>query len=137
VAALRASIATRRLTPSLSISPRDGLGAAEGDVAWWSGLPTRAENPPPLDWPLRREIALRLLGHAAGRTVLGVWTRPGPPEVGDGDVEWAAALRHAAASYDGPAPVLVVVTRWGWIALPDGTRRIWRTPRRPASHSPR
>jgi hypothetical protein len=131
VAALRASIATRRLTPSLSISPLDGLGSAEGDLAWWSGEPTRSENPAPLDWALRREIAMRLLSHAPGRRLVGIWTRPGPPEPSDGDLAWAAALRHAAAAYDGPAPVVLVVTRWGWLLLPAGAQRIWRTPRRP------
>ena len=133
VTAIRASIATRRLTPSMTISPLDGLGAAEGDLAWWSGPPTRSEDPAPLDWPLRREIAVLLLSHAPGRQVLGVWTRPGPPEASDGDLEWAAALRHAAAALGGPAPRCLVVTRWGWLLLPDGACRWWSTPRRPRS----
>jgi hypothetical protein len=130
VAALRASIATRRLTPSLSICPLDGLGSAEGDLAWWSGEPTRSENPAPLDWALRREIAMRLLSHAPGRRVVGIWTRPGPPEPSDGDLAWAATLRHAAAAYDAPDPAVLVVTRWGWIALPTGVQRLWKTSRR-------
>jgi hypothetical protein len=129
VSALRVSIATRRLTPSLSISPLDGLGLAEGDVAWWSGEPTRAADPPPLDWHLRREIATRLLSHAPGRRVVALWTRPGPLEPSDGDIAWAAALRHAAAGYGGLAPTLLTVTRWGWFALPDDVRREWQ-PRR-------
>jgi hypothetical protein len=129
VSALRISIATRRLTPSLSISPLDGLGTAEGDLAWWSGEPTRAADPPPLDWHLRREIAMRLLSHAPGRRVVAVWTRPGPFEPTDGDIAWAAALRHAAAAYGGGAPTLLAVTRWGWFALPENVRRVWK-PRR-------
>ncbi len=133
VIAIRASIATRRLTPSMTISPLDGFAAAEGDLAWWCGRPTRSEDPEPLDWPLRREIAMRLLSHAPGRDLLGVWTRPGPPEASDGDVEWAAALRHAAAAFGGPAPDCLVVTRWGWLLLPKGACRWWSTPRRPRS----
>jgi hypothetical protein len=129
VTALRATIATRRLTPSLSISPLDGLGVAEGDLAWWSGEPTRAADPPPLDWHLRREIAMRLLSHAPGRRVVAVWTRPGQLEPSDGDIAWAAALRHAAAAYDGVAPTLLAVTRWGWFALPEDVRRVWQPPR--------
>ena len=131
VTAIRASIATRRLTPSMTITPLDGTGAAEVDLAWWCGAPTRSEDPAPLDWPLRREIAMRLLSYAPGRELLGVWTRPGPPEASDGDLEWAAALRHAAAAYGGPAPDCLVVTRWGWLLLPDGASRWWSTPRRP------
>jgi hypothetical protein len=118
VAALRATIATRRMTPSMSVTPLDGLGAAEGDLAWWSGAPTRSEEPPPLDWSLRREIAMRLLSHAPGRALVGVWTRPGPPEASDGDHEWAAVLRHASAAFDGPPPSCLVVTRCGWLVLP-------------------
>ncbi|MGH3475809.1 MAG: hypothetical protein ACRDQD_03115 [Nocardioidaceae bacterium] len=129
VTALRATIATRRLTPSLSLRPLDGLGSAEGDLAWWSGQPTRSADPAPLDWSLRREIAMRLLSHGAGRDLLGVWTRPGPPEVADCDYEWAAALRYAAAAYGGPAPRCLVVTRWGWLLLPGGASRVWSTPR--------
>jgi hypothetical protein len=125
VCALRVSIATRRLTPSLSITPLDGLGAAEGDLAWWSGEPTRVADPPPLDWHLRREIAMRLLSHAPGRRVVAVWTRPGSLEPSDGDIAWAAALRHSAAAYGGGAPTLLAVTRWGWFALPDQVRRAW------------
>lgn len=128
VTGLRASIATRRLTPSMTISPLDGLGAAEGGLAWWSGHPTRSADPAPLDWPLRREIAMRLLSHAPGRDLLALWTRPGPAEVCDGDHEWTAALRHAAAAYDGPAPKCLVVTRWGWLLLPDGAGLRWSTP---------
>lgn len=129
VAALRVSIATRRLTPSLSISPLDRLGVAEGDLAWWSGEPTRAVDPRPLDWHLRREIAMRLLSHAPGRRVVAVWTRPGSPEPSDGDIAWAAALRHAAAAYGGAAPTLLAVTRWGWFALPDDVRQLWESDR--------
>ena len=130
VTGLRASIATRRLTPSMTISPLNGLGVAEGDLAWWSGRPTMSADPAPLDWPLRREIAMRLLSHAPGRDLLAVWTRPGPPEAGDGDHEWAAALRHSAAAYAGRPPKCLVVTRWGWLLLPDGAGRRWSTPGR-------
>lgn len=106
------------------------------------------------DWHLRRELVARLFDQAAStqtpgadgqpetsagssagdrhcaadqRTtaVLLVSTRPGAAEAEDADHAWWAAATSAATELDLRLLCLVVVTRWGWLTLPEGPQRHW------------
>jgi hypothetical protein len=54
-----------------------------------------------------------------------VYVRPGPPELGDSDVAWAAAARCQAGMTASHVERVLVLTRWGWLDMASGERRTW------------
>lgn len=94
------------------------------DIAWWEppgGHELR------LDFGLATDIGVRLLRATSDIAVTAVWTRPGPNEEADSDMCWWAGLRQGAHIVGSSAtPSLLVITRWGWRCLPDGTSRTWK-----------
>lgn len=145
VLALRTSTRRRVFPAALSVhllltDVGDPVRAGGGASAAGIGPAAAAWTAPALgtsrwDWHLRRELMARLLeqvdqhGHHPGAhaaEVLLVWTRPGPPEREDDDAAWWAAARSASADVRVQVQGLVVVTRWGWLMLPEGPSRRWQ-----------
>ncbi|MGH1562760.1 hypothetical protein [Mumia sp. DW29H23] len=116
--------------PRLSVWTYD---AARASLAGQWTSPARAARR--LDGWMRADVVERLAaalrpgeGH---RAPMLVWERTGRPEARKADLAWYAAWR--AWSRGEPAAFLVV-TRAGWMSLPDGTVGR-RQVRRPASQS--
>ncbi|MDD9350069.1 hypothetical protein [Mumia sp.] len=99
-------------------------------VGRWSSSPRVVQR---LDAWMRADVVDRLVAPVAAGTgprdrVL-VWERAGRPEVRGADLAWYAAWRTCA---HGDGAVFLVVTRAGWVSVPDATvgpRRSRRTAR--------
>lgn len=99
---------------------------AARDAAWWEIRAGEVALDSVWDPADRLDVALRLLAALDDPPVVAVWSRVGPNEPTQSDLGWWAALRHAAGDRDVAVPSLLVVTRWGWRCLPEGTSRTWK-----------
>lgn len=108
-----------------------------GDLAGDAAATWTVDARETLDVGLRTDVVAALLdrwrsGEASAQTAdpgepPAVWlTRTGEPWHHDLDAAWLPPAERALASAEIPARCLVVVTRTGWYAWPDGERRTWR-----------
>jgi hypothetical protein len=80
---------------------------------------------PALDAALRTDLAARLVG-AATRGDTAWLVRPGAPDPHDLDLAWLAALRMAAGMHGVRLTRFFAVTRYGWLDVASGERRVWK-----------
>jgi hypothetical protein len=101
-----------------------------------SPLVFRADTARADDHALRVELLTRMLVDcepwpAEGRAEIGgdrhalVHVRPGPPQLADSDIAWAAAARCQAGMTTLHLERVLVVTRWGWVDVASGEHRTW------------
>ena len=137
ILALRATRAEAAWSARLSVVRCSDINTACGtaqDATWWD---LRKDEHLHHDHGISLDVALALLAAQTREAVVGVWARHGRPEPAQSDIEWLVALGHAAALTGGAPPPLLVITRWGWRLLPQGTSRAWQRLRhraRPHDH---
>ncbi|HET6698952.1 MAG TPA: hypothetical protein VFG88_07690 [Nocardioidaceae bacterium] len=78
-----------------------------------------------MDAALRTDLAARLVG-AAARADTAWLVRPGAPEPHDLDLAWLAALRMATGMHGLVLARFFAVTRYGWLDVVSGERRVWK-----------
>ncbi|KHL14585.1 hypothetical protein CLV56_0155 [Mumia flava] len=97
-----------------------GEGGRIADVGWWDAPEPAALT---VDDELRRQVVLRLTSGSGDdpRAYIGVWERHGDLQPTTSDAAWWSAVRTVVSS----PSALLVVTRYGWRAWPDGPQRQW------------
>ncbi|MCW2818802.1 MAG: hypothetical protein JWR42_1589 [Marmoricola sp.] len=87
---------------------------------------------------VRADLVERALEHVENLGPAHVWVaRTGPLGLGDVEVAWHAAARHALARHGLEPDRFLVLNRSGWLHVVSGQRQEWRRlrPRAPAARS--